>query len=117
MPPDGLLLENRKRRFAPQLKRRLVRACPRHHHPHVRARFRPHHVGCGWSQPNGRPPKAVIMPNFCRVFRQSKFPASREFSREFHKNRGDRICHAIASFGAATMGVAAQGHQFARPNK
>jgi hypothetical protein len=64
-----------------------------------------------------RPLKAVNMPNFCRVFLRSKFPASREFSSEFTKIGVDRICHGIASFGAATMGVAAQGHPFARLNK
>jgi hypothetical protein len=44
MPPDGLLLENQKRRCAQQQKRRLVRAYPSLHRPHVRARLCPHDV-------------------------------------------------------------------------
>jgi hypothetical protein len=70
MPPDGLLLENRKRRF--------LSARAQDHTPRTSGRAFARAIATT---------QAVNMPNLCRVLRQSQFPASREFTREFAKFR------------------------------
>jgi hypothetical protein len=71
MPPDGLLLENRSGDL--------------HVSQSAGLSARAQDYAARTSGPMGDHPKTVNMPNFCRVFRQSQFPASRELSREFTK--------------------------------